>query len=71
MSSHVGTVTVGGFPPNKEAVAEDLGGQPASSAANSNFSFEQGKPRCLSILSYPRVVYHFMLAMYCALTYRI
>jgi hypothetical protein len=28
MSSHVGTVIVGGFSPEKEAAAKELGGQP-------------------------------------------
>jgi hypothetical protein len=28
MSSHEGTVLVGGFPPEKEVITEELGGQP-------------------------------------------
>jgi hypothetical protein len=44
MSSHVGTVVVGGFLPEKVAAAEDLGGQHLSSTADPNFPFEQGKP---------------------------
>jgi hypothetical protein len=44
MSSQVGTVIVGGFLPKKEAVAEELEGQPASSTVDPNFPLEQGKP---------------------------
>jgi hypothetical protein len=44
MSSHVGSVTVGGFSQEKEAIPEDLGGQHMSSTTDSNISFEQGKP---------------------------
>jgi hypothetical protein len=69
MSSHVGTVIIGGFLLEKEAAAEKLGEQLSSSVADPNFPFEQGKPRCMSILL-TRVVI-FTLAMYCALTYRI
>jgi hypothetical protein len=48
---HVGTVIVGGFPPEKEVTIEELGGQNSSSVADPNFPFEQGKPRaCLSYL---------------------
>jgi hypothetical protein len=50
MPSHVGTVVVGGFSPEKEAVAEKLGGQCSSNASDPNFSFEKGKPRSMSIL---------------------
>jgi hypothetical protein len=53
MSSHVGTVVVGRFMSKKGAVVEELGGQPVSSAVDPNFPFEQGKPRCMPILSYP------------------
>jgi hypothetical protein len=62
MSSHVGTVIFGGFPPEKEAAAEELWRQHSSSAMDPNFSFEQGKPQCMSILSYPSSPLHFMLA---------
>jgi hypothetical protein len=51
MTSHVGTVVVGGFPPEKEVILEELGGQHLSSAIDPNFLFEQGKPYCMSILS--------------------
>jgi hypothetical protein len=44
MSSHEGIIIVGGFSPEKEAVAEELGGQPTSSVTDPNFSFEQGMP---------------------------
>jgi hypothetical protein len=40
MPLHVGTVIVGGFLPKKEAAAEELGGQPASSATDPNFPLE-------------------------------
>jgi hypothetical protein len=61
MSSHVGTVTVGGFPLEKEAVAEELGGQHSSSAADPNFPFEQGKPRCTPNLLTHHVLYNLCL----------
>jgi hypothetical protein len=47
MSLNVGTIIVGGFSPEKEAVLEELGGQPASSAADPYLFFEQGKPLCM------------------------
>jgi hypothetical protein len=53
MSSHVGTVIVGGFPPEKEIAAEELGGQHLSSTTDPNFSFEHGKPWCMSDPTYP------------------
>jgi hypothetical protein len=53
MSSHVGTVIVGGFSSEKEAIAEKHGGQLVSSTMDPNFPFEQGKPWCMPILSYP------------------
>jgi hypothetical protein len=53
MSSHVGTVIIGGFPPEKEAIAKELRGQPVSSVVDPNISFEQGKPWCIPVLSYP------------------
>jgi hypothetical protein len=62
MSLHVGTVVVGGFLSGKEAAAEELGGQHSSSVTDPNSPFEQGKPQCMSILSYPSGRYHFMLA---------
>jgi hypothetical protein len=71
MSSHVGTVIVGSFLPKKEAGAEKLGGQTARSVTDPNISFEQGKPRCMSVLLTHRVLYNLCLQMYCALTYRI
>jgi hypothetical protein len=40
MSSHVWPVVIGGFPQEKEVIPEKLGGQQASSAAETNFSFE-------------------------------
>jgi hypothetical protein len=69
MSSHVGTIIIGDFPPKKEATVEELGGQHSSSATDPNFFFEQGKPWCMLILL-SRVIYHFMFAIYGALTYR-
>jgi hypothetical protein len=57
MSSHVGTTIVGGFWTEKEAIAEELGGQHSSSAGDPNISFEQGKPRCIPNLL-TRVVYN-------------
>jgi hypothetical protein len=47
MSSHVGHVVFGDFLQEKEAIAEELGGQQASSATETNFSFKQDKPRCM------------------------
>jgi hypothetical protein len=44
MSSLVGTVVIGGFPPDKEAVVEVLAGQHSSSAIDPNFSFEHANP---------------------------
>jgi hypothetical protein len=61
MPSHVGTVVVGGLLSEKEVVAEEFGGQPASSTMIPNFLFEQGKPRCLPNLL-TRVIYNFMHA---------
>jgi hypothetical protein len=60
MSSHVGTVTVGGFPPEKEATAEERGGQHSSNATYPNFPFEQDKSWCMLILSYPLCPLYFM-----------
>jgi hypothetical protein len=71
MSSHVGTVIVGGFPSEKEAAAEELGGQHASSAVDPNFPFEHDKPWCMLILLTHRVLYILFLQMYCALMYSI
>jgi hypothetical protein len=72
MSSHAGTVVVGGFLPKKEAaVVEELGGQHKSSAADPNLTFEQGKPLCMPILLTHRVIYIVCLQMYHAFTYRI
>jgi hypothetical protein len=34
MSSHVGTIIVGGFSLEKEAVTEEFGGQPTSSTVD-------------------------------------
>jgi hypothetical protein len=54
MSSGVGTIVVGGFPLEKEAiVVEEIGGKHSSSATDPNFPFEQGKRRCMPIVSYP------------------
>jgi hypothetical protein len=47
MSSHVGTIVVGGFPPMKKANAEEIGRQHSSSTTDPNFPFEQGKPHCM------------------------
>jgi hypothetical protein len=44
MSSHVGIIVVGGFPLEKEDVADELGGQQLSSDMDPNFPFEQDKP---------------------------
>jgi hypothetical protein len=52
MTSHVGTVVVGVFSPDKEAVVEELGGQHSSSIVDPNFLFVQGKLQCMLILSY-------------------
>jgi hypothetical protein len=62
MPSHVGTVIVVGFPQEKEAIVEDLGGQHVSSATDPNFPFKQAKPMCMPILFYPSCLYHVMLA---------
>jgi hypothetical protein len=48
MSSHVGTITIGGFPPEKEVIAEELGGQPRQALQILTFSFEQGKTLVLA-----------------------
>jgi hypothetical protein len=40
MSTHVETIVIGGFPPEKEAAGEELGGQHSSSATDPNFPFE-------------------------------
>jgi hypothetical protein len=53
MSSHVGIIVVRGFPPEKEVIVEEPSGQPSSSAVDPNFPFEQCKPRCMLLLSYP------------------
>jgi hypothetical protein len=53
MSSHVGTVVIGGFSAEKEAIAKYLGAQPTISIADPNLFLEQGKPPCMPILSYP------------------
>jgi hypothetical protein len=71
MSSHLGTVIVGGFLPRKEATVEELGGQHSSSTVDPNFPFDQGKPECMPILLTYRVLYILFLQMYCALMYRI
>jgi hypothetical protein len=55
MSSHVGTVIVGGFPHEKEVIPRELGGQHSSSAIDTNLTFEQGKPWCMPILFTRRV----------------
>jgi hypothetical protein len=62
MSSHVGTIIIGGFPPEKEVVAEELQGQYLSSITYSNFPFEQGKLWCMPILSYLSSLLYLMLA---------
>jgi hypothetical protein len=67
MTSHVGTVIVGGFSPEKEAAAVELGGQHSSIAIDPNFSFEEGKPQCMPIIFTCRVFYNLCLQMYCAL----
>jgi hypothetical protein len=62
MSSHVGTVVVGGYPPKKEATEEELGGQHSPRIADPNFPFEQGKPQCMPIVSYLSCPLLFVLA---------
>jgi hypothetical protein len=62
MSLYAGTLVVRGFPPEKEAAANELGGQHLSSIMDPNFPFEQGKPQCMLILSYSSSPLHFMLA---------
>jgi hypothetical protein len=47
MSSHVGTVLVGGFSFEKEATVEELGGQPHEASQFLTLLFLQGKPRCI------------------------
>jgi hypothetical protein len=47
MSLQVGTFIIGGFLPEKEAVAKELGEQHSSSVADPNFPYEEGKPRCM------------------------
>jgi hypothetical protein len=59
MSSHVGTIIVGGFLQDKEVVLEELGGQHLSRAADTNLPFDQGKPRCIPILCTHRVLYYY------------
>jgi hypothetical protein len=71
MTSHVGTIIIEGFPLEKQANVEELWEQQLSSAMDPNFPFEQGKPRCMSILITHRVLYNLCLQMYYALTYRI
>jgi hypothetical protein len=67
LSSHVGTVVIGGLPSEKEAaVAEELGGQHSSNAVDPNIPFKQGKPRCMPNLL-TRVLYNLCFQMYCAL----
>jgi hypothetical protein len=48
LNVHVGSIIVEVFPREKEVVPEELGGQQASSAAETNFSFEQDKPDAYS-----------------------
>jgi hypothetical protein len=48
MSSYVGPIIIGGFLQEKEVIPEKFGGQHMSSAANSNISFEYGKPNAYS-----------------------
>jgi hypothetical protein len=72
MSSHVGTIVVGGFPPKTEAiVGEGLGGQHSSTVVDPNFPFMQGKPRCVSIILTHRVLYNLCLQIYREFTYMI
>jgi hypothetical protein len=71
MSSHVETFVVGGFLPEKDATAEELGGQHSSTTVEPNFLFEKGKPWFMPILVTRRVLYNLCLQMYCAVTYRI
>jgi hypothetical protein len=40
-------VVIGVFPQEKEVIPEELRSQQASSVVDTNFSFEQGKPRCI------------------------
>jgi hypothetical protein len=71
MSSHIRTVVVGGFLPEKKAAAEELEGQHSSSVMDPSFSFGQGRPRCMPNLITHRVLYNLLLQKYHALTYRI
>jgi hypothetical protein len=50
MSSHVGTVVIGGILLKKEVAAEELEGQHSSSTVDPNIFFEQGRPWCMPIL---------------------
>jgi hypothetical protein len=70
MASHVGITVVGGLPPKDKAIAEGLGGQPHEASRILTLSFEQGKPRCMSVLLTGRIIYILCLQMYCTLRYR-
>jgi hypothetical protein len=39
MTLHVGTIVIGGIPPEKEVIVEELEGQHSSSAMDSNITF--------------------------------
>jgi hypothetical protein len=47
MSSHVGTIVVGGFLHKKEVITKELGGQPASGATDPNILPEEICIECL------------------------
>jgi hypothetical protein len=44
MTSHVGTIVIGGFPPEKQATAEELGGQPREVSQMLTFSLSKASP---------------------------
>jgi hypothetical protein len=52
MSSHVGTVIIGGFLPEKEAITEEHGGQPHEASQILTFPLSKASPgACRSYLS--------------------
>jgi hypothetical protein len=50
MSSHVGTIVIGGLSSEKEVVVVELGGQPHEVSRMLTFSSDQCKPRCIQYL---------------------
>jgi hypothetical protein len=62
MSSYIGPIVVGGFPQEKEDVPEELGGTYTPSIAETNFSFEQGKPgACSSYFIHCQVMLYYSM----------